>query len=80
MTCIHVFCALLDSDLDSVGDLLPPQAIVHFVKHSGTDKREEGHPGELPEAALRFHEPPENNIGVRIYFPLLMLVYHNVTT
>lgn len=40
MPCIHVFCALLDSDLDSVGDFLPPQVIVYFVKHSGTDKRE----------------------------------------
>lgn len=80
MPCIRVFCALLDSDLDSVGDLLPPQAIVHFVKHSGTDKREKGHPGELPEAALRFHEPPENKIGIRIYFYPLMLVHGNVAT
>lgn len=40
MPCIHVFYALLDSDLDSVGDLLPPQVIVYSVKHSGTDKRE----------------------------------------
>lgn len=73
-------CILLDSDLDSVGDLLPPQAIVHFVKHGGTDKREKGHPGELPEAALRFPEPPENKIRVGIYFPCLMLVYCGVTT
>lgn len=73
-------CIQLDSDLDSVGDLLPPQAIVHFVKHGGTDKREKGHPGELPEAALRFPEPPENKIGIRIYFLCLMLVYCNVNT
>lgn len=80
MPCICVFYALPDSDLESVGDVLPPQAILHFAKHSGTDKREKGHPGELPEAALRFHEPPENKVGIRIYFPRLMLVYHNVTT
>lgn len=67
MPCMCVLGSLLESDLDSVGDLLPPQAIVHFVKHSGTNKREKGHPGELPEAALRFHEPHENKIGRRIY-------------
>lgn len=80
MPSISVFWALLDSDLDSGCDLLPPQAIVHFVKHGGTDKREKGHPGELPEADLRFHEPPENKIGKRIYFATLMLVYCNVAT
>lgn len=78
MPCICVFCALLDADLGSVGDLMPPQAIVHSVKHNETDKREKGHPGELPEAALRFPEPPENKIRKRIYFHLSMLVYHDV--
>lgn len=80
MPCICVFCALLDSDLGSVGDLMPPQAIVHSVKHNETDKREKGHLGELPEAALRFPEPPENYIEKRIYFHPSMLVYHNVPT
>lgn len=78
MPCICVFCALLDADLGSVGDLMPPQAIVHSVKHNETDKRGKGHPGELPEAALRFPEPPENKRRKRIYFHLSMLVYHDV--
>lgn len=72
---ICVFCALLHSDLGSVGDLMPPQAIVHSVKHNETDKREKGHPGELPEAAFRFSEPPENEIGERIYFHPSLLAY-----
>lgn len=78
MPCICVCCALLDSDLDSVGDLMPPQAIVHSVKHNETDKREKGYAGELPEAALRFPEPPENKTGKRMYFHPSMLEYHNV--
>lgn len=78
MPCICVCCALLDSDLGSVGDLMPPQAILYSVKHNETDKREKGHLGELPEAALRFSEPPENKTGGRIYFHPWMLVCHNV--